>query len=81
MRTTLVIDDDLYDVVRRRAFDERRSVGAVVSELARRGLRDERASAGRRAWGRYAGQIHIADDFDETPPDVLEALDQPLSPA
>jgi hypothetical protein len=39
MRTTLDLDDDVLDEARERARRERRSIGAVVSELARRGLR------------------------------------------
>jgi hypothetical protein len=38
MRTTLAIDDDVLQVARERAKRERRSVGAVVSELARQAL-------------------------------------------
>jgi len=38
MRTTLDIDDDVVVAARELAADERRSLGAVISELARRGL-------------------------------------------
>jgi len=38
MRTTLDIDDDVVMAARELAAAERRSLGAVVSELARRGL-------------------------------------------
>ncbi|HNM83141.1 MAG: antitoxin [Mycobacterium sp.] len=38
MRTTLDIDDDVIAAARELATSERRSLGAVVSELARRGL-------------------------------------------
>ncbi|MDX8153164.1 hypothetical protein SK069_16320 [Patulibacter brassicae] len=38
MRTTLELDDDVVAVARELAASERRSLGAVVSELARRGL-------------------------------------------
>ncbi len=38
MRTTLSIDDDVLLAAKARAERERRSVGEVVSELARRGL-------------------------------------------
>ena len=38
MRTTLNLDDDVVIAARELARDERRSIGAVVSELARRGL-------------------------------------------
>lgn len=38
MRTTLDLDDDVVHAARELAAAERRSLGAVVSELARRGL-------------------------------------------
>ncbi len=38
VRTTLNLDDDVVAVARELAADERRSLGAVVSDLARRGL-------------------------------------------
>jgi hypothetical protein len=38
MRTTLDIDDDVLAAARELAASERRSLGAVISELARRGL-------------------------------------------
>ena len=41
MRTTLSIDDDILIVARDMARQEHRSVGEVVSDLARRSLRRE----------------------------------------
>jgi hypothetical protein len=38
MRTTLNIDEDVVAAARELASGERRSLGSVVSELARRGL-------------------------------------------
>ena len=38
MRTTLEIDDDVVTAARELASNERRSLGSVISELARRGL-------------------------------------------
>lgn len=38
MRTTLRIDDDVVAAARELAGDEQRSLGSVISELARRGL-------------------------------------------
>lgn len=38
MRTTLDLDDDVVAAARELAAGERRSLGSVVSELARRGL-------------------------------------------
>jgi len=39
MRTTLSIDDDVLDAARAIAEQTRRSLGAVLSDLARRGLK------------------------------------------
>jgi hypothetical protein len=79
MRTTLDIDDELHAVARRIAFEQRRSLGDVVSELMRQGLASEHhRPVERRPLGMFAGLIHIADDFDDTPSDVLVALDESL---
>ena len=40
MRTTLDIDDDVLLAAKERARRERKSAGAVISELARRALTD-----------------------------------------
>jgi hypothetical protein len=38
MRTTLDLDDDVVAAARELASGERRSLGSIISELARRGL-------------------------------------------
>ena len=38
MRTTVDLDDDVVSAARELAANERRSLGAVISDLARRGL-------------------------------------------
>ena len=80
MRTTLDLDDRLHETARRIAFEQRRSLGEVVSELALRGL-EQQAALDRppRQLGQFAGLIHIADDFDDTPADVSAAVDEPLA--
>jgi hypothetical protein len=45
VRTTLQIDDDVVAAARELATGERRSLGAVISELARRGLTPARVEA------------------------------------
>ena len=79
MRTTLELDDRLHAEARRRAFEERRSLGDIISELALRGLELSAATRPKRQLGQYRGLIHIADHFDDTPPQVVEALDRPLT--
>ncbi len=76
MRTTLNLAEDVYDRARERAFREHRALGDVVSELARRGLQAD--VRGRVPFGRYAGRIEIADDFDATPDHIVAAMEAPL---
>jgi hypothetical protein len=77
MRTTLEIDDKLHEIARRLAFTERRAIGAVISDLALKGLAATEIS-GSRPLGMFAGQITIAEDFDATPAEVLASLDAPV---
>lgn len=44
-RTTLSIDDDVIAAARELAADSRRPLGAVISELARRGLTPARVES------------------------------------
>ena len=48
MRTTLNIDDEVLDAVRSIAEERNLSVGAVLSDLARRGLRPAGAAGRKR---------------------------------
>jgi hypothetical protein len=80
MRTTLELDNRLHETARRIAFEQRRSLGDVVSELALRGLEQQAADQRPvRQLGQFAGLIHIADDFDDTPADIDAAVDEPLT--
>lgn len=45
MRTTLDLDEDVVVAARELAADGRRSLGSVISELARRGLAPARVEA------------------------------------
>ncbi|MCV2488452.1 antitoxin [Geodermatophilus sp. YIM 151500] len=45
MRTTLDVDDDVLAAARELAVQHRRSIGAVISELARRGLTPARVES------------------------------------
>ena len=79
MRTTLELDDRLHAVARRKAFEENRSLGDVISELALRGLELAQAQRPKRQLGQYAGLIHMAYDFNETPDHVTASMEQPLA--
>ncbi len=66
MRTTLEIDDDVVAAARELAADQRRSLGSIISELARRGL--------------TPAQVEVDGDFPVirvpagTPPITLEMV-------
>jgi len=47
MRTTLAIDDDVLTAAKAIARQQRKSLGEVLSDLARRALRPKAASASR----------------------------------
>ena len=66
MRTTLQIDDDVYEVVRSLAAAERRSFGEIVSRLVRQGLApraDVRERNGFPVFEVPAGQHPITPDM------------------
>ncbi len=69
MRVTLTLDDDVLDAARALASEEGRSIDAVVSDLARRGLMPARVDFdGRRPVIRGMGGPAI------TPEMVRQAL-------
>ncbi|WP_419552446.1 CopG family transcriptional regulator [Candidatus Poriferisodalis sp.] len=78
MRTTVSLDDAIYDEARRIAFESRRTLGEVINELLAAGLKQAARPPARRQLGQLRGTITIADDFDDTPAEVLESLDDPL---
>ena len=78
MRTTIVIDDHLHEEARRLAFESRRTLSDVINELLAEGLKRMTRAPTRRRLGQFRGSITIADDFNETPPEVLRAVDEPL---
>lgn len=72
MRTTLELDDDVINTARELARAEGKSIGAVVSDLARRGLMPARVDHdGRRPVIRAA-----AGAAPITPEMVRRALDE-----
>lgn len=79
MRTTLSIRDELYEEARRRAFEERRTLGDVVNELIERGLTLS-ATPRRRALGAFTGRILIGDDFDAPLSELAVSLERDVEP-
>ncbi|WP_419851152.1 hypothetical protein [Candidatus Poriferisocius sp.] len=78
MRTTVSIDDEVYEEARRMAFESRRTLGEVINELLTEGLRLAADPPARRQLGQLRGSITVADDFDETPQEVLASLSDPI---
>ena len=48
MRTTLAIDEDVFNIARQKAQREHISIGAAVSELMRLGIRSQQSQAAQR---------------------------------
>lgn len=78
MRTTIMIDDHLHEEIRRLAFESRRTLSDVINELLAEGLKRMTRAPARRRLGQLRDSITIADDFNETPAEILRALDEPL---
>lgn len=78
MRTTVTIDDEVYEEARRIAFDSRRTLGDVINELLTEGLKLVSKPLERRQLGQLRGTINISDDFDDTPPGVFDSLNDPI---
>jgi hypothetical protein len=75
VRTTLSIDEDVLQAARALAAAERRSLGQVISELARRGLAPR---AGRIGSEDGFPVFQVGDDAPVITPDMVSAaLDEP----
>ncbi|HEX3875187.1 MAG TPA: hypothetical protein VHW26_13620 [Solirubrobacteraceae bacterium] len=70
MRTTLDIDDDVVAAARELAAGERRSLGSVISELARRGLTPARVEV--------SGDLPVIRVPSGTPPITAEMVRRAL---
>lgn len=72
MRTTLTIDDDVLEAAKTLAAQRKASVGSVLSELARKGLRPQPSI-------RYDSAIPVFEIREGAPvfgpEDVADALD------
>jgi hypothetical protein len=73
MRTTLHLDDDIYEAARSLAAIERTSIGKVLSRLARRGLNPARSAS---AHGGFPVFDVPANASPLTPAMVRDALDE-----
>jgi hypothetical protein len=67
MRTTLAIDDDVLVVAKAMAHQQDRSVGDVISDLARRALRRPQAGGERNG-------IPLLSSRSDAPPVTLEIV-------
>ena len=70
MRTTLDIDDEILVAARELAAAERRSIGSVISELARRGLTPARVET--------VGELPVIRVPAGTPPITQEMVRRAL---
>lgn len=73
MRTTLAIDDDVLDAAKSLARSENRTLGEVVSDLARKGLAPQPRIAAR---GTFPVFEVSAEAPPITPERVREILDE-----
>lgn len=71
MRTTLRIDDDVLKAARALAEAENRSIGEVVSDLARKGLRPDPQTRTDRGFP-------VFDVPEDIPPLTLEDVERAL---
>ncbi|WP_420437431.1 hypothetical protein [Candidatus Poriferisocius sp.] len=78
MRTTITIDDEVYEEARRIAFESRRTLGEIINELLTEGLKLVAQPSKHRQLGQLRGTITIADDFDDTPVEVRDSLSAPI---
>jgi hypothetical protein len=73
MRTTLHLDDDVYEAARSLAQGERTTVGRVISRLARKGLRP----SGRTRFEAGFPVFDVPADAKPITPDMVRrALDE-----
>lgn len=65
MRTTLEIDDDVLRAAREHAAREGKSLGAVISALAREALRRPPVAQSRRSPSKRGGRFAVLPARDE----------------
>lgn len=65
MRTTLDLDEDVLLAAKEHAARERKSLGTVISELARESLRRPSAPGARKGASRRGGRFAVLPARDE----------------
>ncbi len=66
------IDDELVSRLKARAVSHGRSAEAEHREILRRVLNE---GSTEMPFGDLRGKIHIAPDFDQTPQDIIDAME------
>jgi len=77
MRTTLKIDEETYEKLRFIAYSTKRSLTQVVNETLKSGLGNSDVQS-ERTLGGYPGEVWISEDFNETPQEILDSMEQPI---
>ena len=76
MRTTLAIDEDVFNIARQKAQREHVSIGAAVSELMRMGVRSMQMPASQRPATRSKYAVLPARQEIITSEHVYKLMDQ-----
>jgi hypothetical protein len=76
MRTTLAIDEDVFNIARQKAQREHVSIGAAVSELMRAGIRSLQMPAAQRPALRSKYAVLPARDETVTSEHVYQLMKQ-----
>ena len=76
MRTTLTIDDDVLEAARQLALRENKSLGEIVSELARQGLYTRLSAEPRRTRNGVPLLVHGAGALCVTPELIKRLFDE-----
>ncbi len=77
MRTTLAIDDDIMVTAKHLAQREHKSVGAVISALARRGIEREMLASSQQRNG--VSLLPLRPDASPVTPDLVNQLRDELA--
>ncbi len=76
MRTTLTLDEDVFNIARQKAQRDHVSIGTAVSELMRQGIRSMQQPAVQRPAPRSKYAVLPARDEIITSEDVYKLMEQ-----